>query len=896
MRSFQSVTAPEFASLVQTFPWTRRISEVHLHHTWRPRQRDYSGRATIEGMWRHHTRVNGWSDIAQHVSVAPDGTIWLGRNFNWAPASAAGFNGNRQAGPFMIEMIGDFDVGHEALTAEQRASTLTVIKSVQQRFGLSAEQLRFHSEMSAKTCPGSTQDKAVWIGDIGQFVLPADSKARAAFGTRGDRSFELIASMNPTAEQTDDMAHAEHEADLSSMMQTGQRGEGWGEAADSLDPRMLEELSDHIVNLSQGRFSTDGIVQSSETDVDRIINERLSKMIRNTGDEVVRLMVYAHGGLVEERPALLGAFEQLDFWRKNNVYPLFFIWETGFADTFRQVLRGALGLEVSARGLGRDITDRMVENAVRILGAGKIWGGMKRSAEQAAAPGGGAAYVGKMLGPVLERYGDRLELHLVGHSAGSIFQSHFLSTLGDQVKVKSAHFLAPAITCEAFLEQFAPELGAKVEHLTLYTMTKTRELADTVTKLYGKSLLYMIHHALEPERETPILGLEESLRREPALRDMFGLGGQQSKVGEVIWSPSADSGSGSASQSVTHGGFDNDPATMQSICRRVLGKVNNEPLHPFAKSRALERSLWEGEPEWPDHLKPFLLAPAQPETALLASGSVGPAPSLAPLASLGRRRALCIGIDNYPHITPLGGCLKDADRWRSALETAGFEVTTVDEKDATAEVIVARLRNLIQSADAGDRLVFQFAGHGTLIRDSSDDEIESQSDSCLCAIDCNNPQGNGGLVIDDEIYEAYRLLRHDAHLTCFFDCCHSGTAIRAYGAPPQRQVRPGMKARAVKPTANMIEAYRAKKGRFARATGGGPIGVLFAACQDSEFAYEYEGAGLFTAVATKELPKARGLSNRQFHQKILTALGPDAGQSPRLYGDVSRFDHPLALF
>jgi len=691
------------------------------------------------------------------------------------------------------------------------------------------------------------------------------------------------------------MAHAEHETDLSSL-QAERRGEIWGGATRSLDPQMLEELSDHIINLSHGRFSTDGIVQSSDVDVDRIINERLSRAIKEAGNDVVRLMVYAHGGLVNERTALLGAFDQLDFWRKNNIYPLFFIWETGFAETLRQMIQGARGLEVSARGLGREITDSLVENAVRILGAGKIWGGMKRSAEQAASPGGGVASVGQMLSPVLEAHGDKLELHLVGHSAGSIFHAHFLSALGDQVKVKSAHFLAPAITCEAFLEQFAPELGAKVEHLTLYTMTKARELADSVTPLYDKSLLYMIYHALEPERETPILGLEESLRRDPVLRDIFGLGGQRSKLGEIIWSPSTDSGSGTASQSSTHGGFDNDPATMQSICRRILGKVNNEPLYPFPKSRILERSLWEGEPEWPESLKPFLLASAPVGTPALAVGTAEPAPSPVQLPSSGRSRALCIGINKYPHIQQLDGCLEDTGRWRSALESIGFEVETVKEEEATAEVIVSRLRDLIQSAQAGDRLVFQFAGHGTLIRDSSDDEIESQSDSCLCAFDCDNPSGKGGLVIDDEIYEAYKLLRHDAHLTCFFDCCHSGTAIRAFGAPPKRRARADMKARAVKPTPNMIQSYRAKKGRFARAGGGAPIGILFAACQDSEFAYEHNGAGVFSTVATKELPKARGQSNWQFHQQVLTALGSDAGQSPRLYGDASRFGHPLALF
>ena len=80
------------------------VDQVHLHHTWKPTHADYDGLRTIESMWRFHTQINGWSDISQHVTIAPDGTIWTGRPWNQPPCSAAGHNGNRFAGPFMIEM------------------------------------------------------------------------------------------------------------------------------------------------------------------------------------------------------------------------------------------------------------------------------------------------------------------------------------------------------------------------------------------------------------------------------------------------------------------------------------------------------------------------------------------------------------------------------------------------------------------------------------------------------------------------------------------------------------------------------------------------------------------------------------------------------------------------
>ena len=144
---FHQLSTGEFAELVGRFDFTRHIDQVHLHHTWKPAHADYDGLSTIEGMWRYHTQDLGWSDIAQHVTIAPDGTIWTGRPWSQPPCSATGHNGNRFAGPFMIEMIGDFD-GHDRLEDPQLDATLEVIARVQRRSGLPPHALRFHNEMS----------------------------------------------------------------------------------------------------------------------------------------------------------------------------------------------------------------------------------------------------------------------------------------------------------------------------------------------------------------------------------------------------------------------------------------------------------------------------------------------------------------------------------------------------------------------------------------------------------------------------------------------------------------------------------------------------------------------------------------------------------------------------
>ena len=151
---FKRLSIAEFAMLLERFPFSRRVTSVHMHHTWRPNHAQFRGHDSIVGMWRFHTQERKFSDIAQHLTIDPEGYVWTGRNWNAAPASAAGFNGNSTRGPFMFETIGDFDVGMDVLQGEQRTAVLDVIRLVQARFQLPPDALMFHNQMATKSCPG----------------------------------------------------------------------------------------------------------------------------------------------------------------------------------------------------------------------------------------------------------------------------------------------------------------------------------------------------------------------------------------------------------------------------------------------------------------------------------------------------------------------------------------------------------------------------------------------------------------------------------------------------------------------------------------------------------------------------------------------------------------------
>lgn len=158
---FRPLSPAEFKTEVERFSWTRRVWRLDLHHSVVPSIDDYDGLKSIEFIWRNDLQRRGWEDIAQHVSVAPDGVIWTGRDWNKTPASI----GRRMnIGAFMVEAIGNFDRGRDRLEGAQLDSVLTVIDTVQRKFDLPVQALLFHRDVpqADNTSPGSGIDKS-WM-------------------------------------------------------------------------------------------------------------------------------------------------------------------------------------------------------------------------------------------------------------------------------------------------------------------------------------------------------------------------------------------------------------------------------------------------------------------------------------------------------------------------------------------------------------------------------------------------------------------------------------------------------------------------------------------------------------------------------------------------------------
>ncbi|HRC88104.1 MAG TPA: hypothetical protein PK413_21165, partial [Thermoanaerobaculia bacterium] len=331
-------------------------------------------------------------------------------------------------------------------------------------------------------------------------------------------------------------------------------------------------LEPYVINLTNGRLSQSGdFTTDLVEDLEEIFDFHLPAYCRvaESQGRIPRMMIHAHGGLNNEKAALRYALSVHRWWLQLGVYPLYFLWETGFLESFQQ---RALA-EPGTRDFFDHTTDPAFEHLTAGLG-GAAWRRMKDNAERCSSPDlgdgvrGGAFLFAERLARFLAD-GQSLEIHAVGHSAGAVFHAHFLSLLAGVLSVPVATYslLAPAARVELFKAKTLPLAQAgKIGKLALFSMDKQHEKADSVGGIYRKSLLYLVSRAFEGGEVTPLVGLQEDVLRDPQLVAAF-----VAPTGEVHWSPSPVSESPRLTLATAHGDFDNDAATMESVARRVLG-------------------------------------------------------------------------------------------------------------------------------------------------------------------------------------------------------------------------------------------------------------------------------------------------------------------------------------
>jgi len=257
--------------------------------------------------------------------------------------------------------------------------------------------------------------------------------------------------------------------------------------------------------------------------------------------------------------------------------------------------------------------DDALEPITRTATGKAEWDEMKENAWRATATStGGARCVADQLVELMRR--DRtVEIHVVGHSAGSIFHAPLVQYLtadggvqfdpdasklvpGLGLQIESCTLWAPACTTQIFKQCYLPAIqSGGIGRFALFTLSDRAEQDDTCAGIYHKSLLYLVSNAFEakpripllrPDGE-PLLGMERCVRRDPALELLF-----KGENADWVIAPNNETpGAIHASTAAHHGDFDDDATTVHATLARIVGAASHEGPVAFTRTPSSQRDL-----------------------------------------------------------------------------------------------------------------------------------------------------------------------------------------------------------------------------------------------------------------------------------------------------------------
>jgi hypothetical protein len=383
-------------------------------------------------------------------------------------------------------------------------------------------------------------------------------------------------------------------------------------------PYLYSDIRPHVISIkNDGRLDEHGDIGTSPEMVREILQEDFPRIAADWRKK--RLVIYAHGGLVGKDAALQRVSDYLKPSLDAECFPLAFIWKTDYWTTLKNMLLDAAqrrrpeGFLDNAKDFMLDRLDDALEPIARLFTGKSEWSEMKENALMATtSEDGGARIVADEIAKLVMNNSDA-ELHIVGHSAGSIFHAPFLQYLTEQgtinsgpmasskakglgLKIDTCALWAPACTTQLFKESYLPAIQkGQVDRFALYTLTDKAEQDDDCANIYHKSLLYLVSNAFEntaripmirPDGE-PILGMQKFVDQDSAVNGIF-----KEKSAAWILSPNTKPlGTIDASQSTHHGDFDDDDATVKATLARILGKSSTKVEFTFQRSATSRRGV-----------------------------------------------------------------------------------------------------------------------------------------------------------------------------------------------------------------------------------------------------------------------------------------------------------------
>lgn len=346
-----------------------------------------------------------------------------------------------------------------------------------------------------------------------------------------------------------------------------------------------------VVMENDGRVINRIVTQeNAQTSVQEIVSTAPAAWFQ--GKAQPRLVIYAHGGLNSEHGSIDRIRVMAPYFAANDIYPLFLTWKTGPIETLTDLVEDQLQRIPKPEGGIGDLIDHVKDAAIEafdrtievVVGPAvkPIWTQMKQNADASAEQGHGGALIAQALLD-LKASVPNVEIHLVGHSAGSIILGNLIDLLDpNKQTVTSCSLYAPACTVEFALDHYAPADKSGLlskNDLHIHLLSDRRELNDTVGP-YQKSLLYLVSRALESDHKMPILGLNKAFDANsndewhdraapPALPRWQAFWGASPNL-HVLTADHVSTGPKGKTIKASHGCFDNDANTIDTTIARIL--------------------------------------------------------------------------------------------------------------------------------------------------------------------------------------------------------------------------------------------------------------------------------------------------------------------------------------
>ena len=382
-------------------------------------------------------------------------------------------------------------------------------------------------------------------------------------------------------------------------------------AAGKSEAYSFSDLRPHVISTSNGgRLNEGGSFGTSREEVAAIFEDDFPRVTSDWPKK--RLLLYAHGGLVEEKGAVQRLADYRSAMLDAQIYPVAFIWHSDFWTTTKNILQDAHrrrrpeGFLDASKDFMLDRLDDALEPLARTLTGKLQWDEMKENARLATESAtGGARLALKYIAELAARE-PSLEIHVAGHSAGSIFHAPLVRLLTSTGKIesgalkgKTGHGLsiasctlwAPACTIDLFKETYLPAIKeGRIKRFALFTLTDEAERDDHCAHIYNKSLLYLVSNAFEEKPRIPlfrpegerILGMAKFVAEDKELKRLF-----ETKKADWVLAPNTDaSGSQDGSTARHHGEFDDDLPTLKATLARVLKEAEVQAELVMTRSSA----------------------------------------------------------------------------------------------------------------------------------------------------------------------------------------------------------------------------------------------------------------------------------------------------------------------